>query len=245
MVYVLDKRKKPLMPCSLKRARQLLDRGRARVRKRYPFTIRRVDRFQEDSVLQPLTLKIDPGSKTTGMARVREAGPKAEPKAEVVSLIELRHRGEKINKKLKQSAAFRRRPRSANLRYRAPHFNNRRPKKGWLPPSIQHRVDSKLSRRKQAPVLVSFDCHRPGTCPLRRATDRDTGDLWRRVPTRNSCRRRSSGIPVREMETHMCLLRCGQCAPQSGSGDPSLEGRIGSSVQPRPGLHPVESEQRR
>ena len=29
MVYVLDKRMKPLMPCSLKRARQLLDRGRA------------------------------------------------------------------------------------------------------------------------------------------------------------------------------------------------------------------------
>jgi hypothetical protein len=110
MVYVLDKRKKPLMPYSLKRARQLLDRGRARVHKRLPFTIRHVDRFEENSVLQPLTLKIDPGSKTTGMALVREAGPKAEPraepKAEVVSLIELEHRGEKINKKLKQRAAF-------------------------------------------------------------------------------------------------------------------------------------------
>jgi 5-methylcytosine-specific restriction endonuclease McrA len=167
MVYVLDKRKKPLMPCSLKRARQLLDRGRARVHKRYPFTIRLVDRFQEDSVLQPLTLKIDPGSKTTGMTLVREAGPKAEPKAEVVSLIELEPRGEKINKKLKQRAAFRRRRRSANLRYRAPRFNNRRRKKGWLPPSIQHRVDSTLSivtkLRSLAPVtataqeLVRFD----------------------------------------------------------------------------------------
>ena len=70
------------MPCSLKRARQLLDRGRARVHKRYLFTIRLVDRLEEDSVLQPLTLKIDPGCKTTGMAQVREAGPKAEPKAE-------------------------------------------------------------------------------------------------------------------------------------------------------------------
>jgi hypothetical protein len=115
MVYVLDKRKKPLMPCSLKHARQLLDRGRARVHKRCPFTIRLVDRFEEDSVLQPLTLKIDPGSKTTGMALVREAGPKAEPKAEVVSLIELKHRGERIKKKLKQRAAFRRRRRLCQL----------------------------------------------------------------------------------------------------------------------------------
>jgi RRXRR protein len=172
MVYVLDKRKKPLMPCSLKHARQLLDRGRARVHKRCPFTIRLVDRFEEDLVLQPLTLKIDPGSKTTGMALVREAGPKAEPKAEVVSLIELKHRGEEINKKLKQRAAFRRRRRSTNLRYRAPRLDNRRPKKGWLPPSLQHRVDSTLSRRKPAPVLGSCDCHRPGCGPNRSMASR-------------------------------------------------------------------------
>ena len=50
MVYVFDKRMKPLLSCSLKRARQLLDRGRARVHKRFPFTIRRVNRFEEDSV---------------------------------------------------------------------------------------------------------------------------------------------------------------------------------------------------
>jgi RRXRR protein len=62
MVCVLDKRKKPLLPCSLKRARQFLDRGRARVHKRFPFAIRLVDRLQQDSVLQPLTLKIGPGT---------------------------------------------------------------------------------------------------------------------------------------------------------------------------------------
>jgi 5-methylcytosine-specific restriction endonuclease McrA len=166
MVYVLDKRKKPLMPCSHKRAGQLLERGRARVHKRFPFTIRLVDRLKQDSVLQPLTLKIDPGSKTTGIALVREAGPRAQ----VVALIELEHRGEAIKKKLKQRAAFRRRRRSANLRYRAPRFNNRRRKKGWLPPSLQHRVDTTLSIvnkfRSLAPVpaiaqeLVRFDTQR-------------------------------------------------------------------------------------
>jgi len=39
-VFVLDKRKKPLMPCSEKRARLLLERGRARVHRLVPFTIR-------------------------------------------------------------------------------------------------------------------------------------------------------------------------------------------------------------
>ena len=66
-VFVLDKRKKPLMPCSEKRASKLLDAGRARVHKLKPFAIRLVDRFQEDCVLQPVELKIDPGSKTTGV----------------------------------------------------------------------------------------------------------------------------------------------------------------------------------
>jgi hypothetical protein len=150
MVHVLGKRKKPLMPCSLKRARQLLDRGRARVHKRLPFTIRLVDPLQEDSVLQPLSLKIDPGGQTTGISLVREA----EPGAEVVSLIELEHRGEQIKKKLKQRAAFRRRRRSANLRYRSPRFNNRCRKKGSLPPSLQHRVDSTLSIVNKLPSLA-------------------------------------------------------------------------------------------
>jgi hypothetical protein len=39
-VFVLDKRKKPLMPCSERRARLLLERGRAVVHRRYPFAIR-------------------------------------------------------------------------------------------------------------------------------------------------------------------------------------------------------------
>jgi len=51
-VFVLDKEGKPLMPCSEKRARQLLERGRARVHKLTPFAIRLVDRLVENSILQ-------------------------------------------------------------------------------------------------------------------------------------------------------------------------------------------------
>lgn len=72
MIFVIDRQKNPLMPCTEKRARQLLERGRAVIHKMAPFTIRLKDRSAADSVLQPLRAKFDPGSKTTGMAIVLE-----------------------------------------------------------------------------------------------------------------------------------------------------------------------------
>ncbi|MBI2571151.1 MAG: RRXRR domain-containing protein, partial [Candidatus Schekmanbacteria bacterium] len=74
MVFVLDKRKRPLTPCAEGRARKLLAAGRARVHRLHPFTIRLVDRVLEDSVVAPLRLKLDPGARTTGVAIVREDG---------------------------------------------------------------------------------------------------------------------------------------------------------------------------
>ncbi len=53
-------------------ARGFLEQGRARGHRIVPFPIRLGDRLQEDSVLKPLRLKLDPGSKTTGAAVVRE-----------------------------------------------------------------------------------------------------------------------------------------------------------------------------
>lgn len=150
-VFVLDRRKKPLMPCSEKRARLLLKRGRARVHRLVPFTIRLVDRKQEDSALQPARLKLDPGSKTTGIALVRESQEvnadtgQVQRSAHVLFLAELVHRGHAIRDALRQRAAFRRRRRYANLRYRQPRFDNRTRRNGWLPPSLQHRVDTIMS----------------------------------------------------------------------------------------------------
>lgn len=149
-VFVLDKRKKPLMPCSEKRARILLERGRARVHRMVPFTIRLVDRLQEDSVLQPLRLKVAPGSITTGLALVREQETEDADTGEiirtlaVVMLLELQHRGHAISKALKQRHDHRRFRRS-KLRYRAPRFLNRTKSEGWLAPSLQHRVDTTMA----------------------------------------------------------------------------------------------------
>ncbi|MHB8226695.1 RNA-guided endonuclease IscB [Acidithiobacillus sp.] len=171
-VFVLDKRKKPLMPCLEKRARILLERGRARVHRMVPFTIRLVDRLQADSVLQPLRLKLDPGSKTTGLALVREKETVDSTTGEVLRtltilmLLELKHRGHAIRDALTSRRAFRRR-RRGNLRYRPARFDNRTREAGWLAPSLQHRVDTVMAwverLMRWAPVtalsqeLVRFD----------------------------------------------------------------------------------------
>ncbi len=172
-VFVLDRSGQPLMPCSEKRARLLLARHRARVHRLLPFAIRLIDRRAADCAFQPLQLKLDPGSKTTGVALVRTVehidGATGEVRIEaaVLNLFDLVHRGRQISAALIQRAAFRRRRRGANLRYRAPRFNNRPKPAGWLAPSLQHRVDTTaglVSRlRRLAPIasiaeeLVRFD----------------------------------------------------------------------------------------
>ena len=152
------------MPCTEKRAKLLLQRGRARVHRLVPFVIRLVDKHAVDCALQPLRLKLDPGSKATGIALVRETDSGS---VAVLNLVELVHRGHKISEALTARRQMRRR-RRGNLRYRAPRFLNRGNKgKGWLAPSLQHRVDTTLAWVKRlgrwAPItalsseLVRFD----------------------------------------------------------------------------------------
>ena len=139
-VFVLDKHHQPLMPCSEKRARLLLERGRARVHKMTPFTIRLVDRLQEDSALQDVRVKLDPGSKTTGVAATLdgENGTKA------VFLGEVIHKPG-IKAKLDNRRSQRLSRRNRKTRYRKPRFLNRDRKAGWLPPSLEARVDQTMN----------------------------------------------------------------------------------------------------
>lgn len=137
MVFVLDKHKKPIMPCSEKRARLLMERGRAVVHRMEPFTIRLKDRLVANSETEPLRLKLDPGSKTTGMAVMNESG-------RVVFLGELNHR-KGIKMALESRRALRRTRRSRKTRYRKPRFLNRTRAKGWLPPSLEARVNQTLN----------------------------------------------------------------------------------------------------
>jgi 5-methylcytosine-specific restriction endonuclease McrA len=175
-VCVLDRKQAPLMPCSEKRARKLLAAGRARVHRLFPFAIRIVDRTVVDCAFQPLKIKLDPGSKTTGIAMVREsqtldaATGEVTTTVNVLNLFELAHRGRQISAALTSRRQMRRR-RRGDLRYREPRFLNRGNKgRGWLAPSLQHRIDTTLAwvdrLQRLAPVtaiaqeLVRFDMQR-------------------------------------------------------------------------------------
>jgi 5-methylcytosine-specific restriction endonuclease McrA len=161
MVFVLSSDGQPLDPCHPARARQLLRRGRAQVVRRFPMTIQVVDRRADESTTHPLRLKIDPGSRTTGLALVTEET------ATVVWAAELTHRSGAIRDALLARRAFRRNRRQRHTRYRPARFQNRRRPAGWLAPSLRSRVEHILTwyRRltRRGPIraisleLVRFD----------------------------------------------------------------------------------------
>ena len=87
-IFVLNANRTPLMPCHPARARQILRRGRAAVLRHRPFTIILKEQIT-NPVIQPLAVKVDPGSKQTGIALVRESAPQAR----VLWAAEVAHRG--------------------------------------------------------------------------------------------------------------------------------------------------------
>ncbi|HLZ58159.1 MAG TPA: RNA-guided endonuclease IscB [Ktedonosporobacter sp.] len=135
-VFVVDTNKKPLNPVDPGRARILLTQKKAAVLKRYPFTII-LKTAGEKLELLPLRIKIDPGSKTTGLALVNDTS------GQVVFAAELTHRGQDIKDALSDRRVVRRGRRNRRTRYRKPRFSNRRnQKKGWLPPSLESRISN-------------------------------------------------------------------------------------------------------
>ena len=203
-VFVLDKRKRPLMPCAEKRARQLLDRGQAVVHTLRPFTIRLKHRVGGET--QPVEIRLDPGSKATGVAVVR-TGEEADS---VLHLAELAHRGAQIRDALASRASLRRTRRGRKTRYRKARFLNRPKPAGWLPPSLRHRVEStlsyvrKLARRLPAACVAAeiarFDTRLmqdPDACGL----DYQQGAL--------------SGYEVREYVLQKWGRRCAYCGAEN------------------------------
>lgn len=137
-VFVLDTNKQPLPPVHPGRARILLSTGKAAVWRHYPFTII-LKRAVEKPQLPPLRIKLDPGSKTTGIALVNDT------LGEVVFAAELRHRGHAIKKRMDQRRTIRRNRRQRKTPYRQPRCANRRRPKGWLPPSLESRIATVLT----------------------------------------------------------------------------------------------------
>ena len=117
-VAVLDTRKSPQTPVHPAVARRMLRDGEVAVYRKHPFTV-----VLKKAPTQPpgvLRLKIDPGSRTTGLAVVNDA------RQEIVWTGELKHRGPEIKKALDHRRAMRRGRRNRKTRYRPARFNNRR-----------------------------------------------------------------------------------------------------------------------
>src|SRR3974377_785868 len=89
-VFVLDTNKQPLDPVHPGYARLMLKRGRAAVWRRFPFTII-LNAAVASPQAEPLGVKLDPGSKTSGIAVLNDVS------GEVVFAAELEHRGYKIS----------------------------------------------------------------------------------------------------------------------------------------------------
>ena len=159
-VFVLDTNKQALNPVHPGRARILLSTGKAAVFKRYPFTILLKEAVEQPR-LEPLRLKLDPGSQTTGIAIVNDAT------GEVVFATELTHRGQAIKESLSTLRAVRRSRRQRHTRYRKSRYDNRRRTLGWLPPSLESRLANTLTWARRlirlSPIaaisqeLVKFD----------------------------------------------------------------------------------------
>jgi 5-methylcytosine-specific restriction endonuclease McrA len=156
-VFVIDTDKRSLDPVHPGTARHLLNNGEAAVFRRYPFTI--ILKKAVDTVPDPLVLKIDPGSKTTGFAILNHH--------QVIFAAELTHRGQAIQASLESRRSLRRGRRARHTRYRPARFLNRTRADGWLAPSLAHRVHTTLTWvnrfKRFAPIaevkqeLIRFD----------------------------------------------------------------------------------------
>lgn len=123
-VFVVDSHGQPLMACSPARARKLLHAGRARAHRLVPFVTRLVGRTAEQSMVHGVEVRVDPGSKFTGVSVFRVDDEHV--RHGLVS-IELAHRGDLIHKHMGQRSGYRRRRRTANLRHKEPRWLNRQP----------------------------------------------------------------------------------------------------------------------
>lgn len=157
-VPVLNMRGEPLMPTTPRKARKLLEEGKAKVVSRTPFVIQLL--YPTGEAKQDVTLGIDAGYSKIGYSAITAT------EELIAGELELRS---DIKRLLEKRRAYRRTRRN-RLWHRKPGFWKSTKKEGWLAPSIQHKLDShiKLIERlkKILPVteivveVATFDPHK-------------------------------------------------------------------------------------
>lgn len=119
------------MPCSQRKARLLLKEGKAKIIDYKPFTIQLTIATGES--VQEVHLGVDTGAKYIGIAVT--SGSNVLAKGE----IELR---DGIHKNIESRMLLRRTRRCRKTRHRQSRFLNRKRKDGWLPPTVQSKLDA-------------------------------------------------------------------------------------------------------
>lgn len=136
-VPVVSKTGKPLMPCSSRRARKLLDKGKAVKRwHRGFFYIKLTER--EDGEVQDVAMGIDPGSK-------REGYTVMSVKRTFLNIQSHAANGKGIKKSMEGRSNARSTRRQRKTPCRAPRWSNRKRSTNWLPPSTKARWQLKLN----------------------------------------------------------------------------------------------------
>ncbi|MGG0186889.1 RNA-guided endonuclease IscB [Bacillus rhizoplanae] len=144
-VFVKNVRGEPLMPCSHRKARILLKQGKAKIIGYTPFTIQL--QYATGEAVQPVTIGVDSRAKHVGIAITTEE------KVLAKGTIELR---QDVKENLTLRATLRKNRRHRKTRYRKARFLNRKKKEGWLPPSIQSRIDNVIHWIEKFKSLLPF-----------------------------------------------------------------------------------------
>jgi len=114
-------------------ARLVLKAGKAKVVKMVPFILQLL--YGSSGYIQEVSLGIDAGTQHIGVSATTEKAvlfeAEGKPRTDIQEVIATRRE-------------FRRARRSRKTRYRQARFLQRKKPKGWIAPSIQHRVDAHL-----------------------------------------------------------------------------------------------------
>lgn len=158
-VFVKNLRGESLMPCSQRKARLLLKEEKAKIICYKPFTIQLLHATGE--TIQEVHLGVDTGAKHIGIAVT------SSNKVLVKGEIELR---DDVHENMVNRSRARKLRRNRKTRYRKAKFLNRKRQDGWLPPTVQSKLDAtfmwidKFSKLLPCPILHievgKFDIHR-------------------------------------------------------------------------------------
>jgi hypothetical protein len=141
-VYVLSMGNQPLMPCSVTKARHLLEARKAKIVRHQPFCIQLL--FECENKVQELVLGVDPGYEYVGFSVITK-------NEELISGELVLENG--MSKRLLEKVMYRKGRRN-KLWYRQPRFLNRKKKFGLNPPSVERRIETHITLVKKICELV-------------------------------------------------------------------------------------------